>query len=200
MYACVRCVPLLFVCVRPLGFASVSIRVTRLEKNRWFSRVHNSALSWNAKCIRKGHHMLSVNMCVLVFMRASQICTLAKNGNFVWPHGRMAAVVPFSTREGPWVHAYVKKCVLSHWYSIALSSQWPNNPIMFVLGKQISFVPSRLAACWCSFQPAWMDYSIHFMVWTCTGVRYVEVWLVALPLNCFSVSHVCVSAVSETTG
>lgn len=111
-------------------------------------------------------HKLSVNMCVSVFVLAFQTCTLANNGNFVCT---LACVWSFYLKcERLGVHAYVCERVCE---SIGIPSPWAirgqTDPIMFVLGDQIGCFPSRLAACWCSFQPAWMDNSIHFMLWTC---------------------------------
>lgn len=70
------------------------------------------------------------------------------------------------------------------------------DPIMFVLGDQIGLIPSRPAACRCSFQPVWMDYSIHFMLWTCSSITGVvdfrglfgcctPEWRYCLPGACF---------------
>lgn len=109
-------------------------------------------------------HKLSVNMCVSVFVLALQTCTLANNCNFVCT---LACVWSFHLKcERLRVHACVCERVWRNWYSIALSNPWPNRSHHVCIRRPGCF-PSRLAACWCSFQPAWMDNSIHFMLWTC---------------------------------
>lgn len=78
----------------------------------------------------------------------------------------VCVVVSFEMREAPGARMCVWTCVRRHWYSIALSNPWPNRSHHVCIRRPGCF-PSRLAACWCSFQPAWMDNSIPFMLWTC---------------------------------
>lgn len=74
-------------------------------------------LSRNANRARESLHMLSVNMCVSVFACALQICTLAKNGNFVCLWG---------CAHCQWKRSAGACMCVSHWYSIALGNLWPN--------------------------------------------------------------------------
>lgn len=159
---CVYC--LLCVCVGPLGSMSLSIRVKGLQKNRWFFRVYNDPLGWNGKCVRESLHKLSVSMCVSVYVCALQTYTLANNANFVCPLARVW-LCRFKCKR-LWVHTCVKSVCLGIGIPSPRAIRGQTDPIMFVLGDQIGCIPSRLPACWCSFQPVWTDYSIHFMLWT----------------------------------
>jgi len=84
----------------------------------------------------------------------------------------------------------VNLCAIGHWYSIALSTLWPNRS-HHVCVRRTGFIPSRPAACWCSFQPVRMDYSFLSTVRTCAGVwcfwRYV--WM--LHTRIASMSGMC---------
>ena len=143
---CVCCMRL---CACPLGSMSLSIRVKGLQKNRWFSRVYHDPLSRNAKCVRESLHKLSVNMCVSVFVCASQTCSLAK---------MCACGCAVLYARG--MHVCESVCE-----AIGIPSppaiRGQTDPIMCVLGGRISSIPFRLAACWCSFQPFALHCPLH---------------------------------------
>ncbi len=99
-------------------------------------------------------------------------CLCVHNKHALWP--KVATLfallhacgrVILNARGSGWRHVCKSVC-----WGIGIPSPWAicgqTDPIMFVLGDQIGFTPSRPAACWCSFQPAWMDYSFHFMLQT----------------------------------
>lgn len=86
------------------------------------------------------------------------------------------------------VHACVEKCVLRHWYSIALSNLWLNRSHHVCIRR-----PDRL----CSFQPRCMlmplSASIPFMLWTCicgSWCIFLRFIWIPPPKNCFSVGYV----------
>lgn len=188
MWICVFPAACVYEC--PLGPVSLSIRVKGLEMNRWFSGVHNDPLSLNAKCFPESLHKLSVNMVSV------GVCACITNMHFgqKWQlclPSCMRVVVSFKKKKNVRGSGCRHVCK-SVCRGIGIPSPWAirgqTDPIMFVLGDQIGFIPSRPAACWCSFQPAWMDYSFHFMLWTWVcGSLCLEVCLYAAPQHCLSI-------------
>lgn len=116
----------------------------RTQQNRSLSRVYNDPPSWNAKCVLEYSHKLSVHMCIsacacitkMHFGRKRQLCL----PSCICVHESLK-------RTRLRVHACVWKCVLRHWYSIALSNLWLNRSHHVCIRR-----PDRL----CSFQPCCM--------------------------------------------